>query len=50
MDGSLRAATRRSPDYAWSDTHQVGGQNPITTIDEASAVSHDGKLYVMYRR
>ncbi|MFZ3492341.1 hypothetical protein ACODT5_03710 [Streptomyces sp. 5.8] len=50
MDGSLRAATRRSPDYAWSDTHQVGGQHPITTMDEPSAVSHDGKLYVMYRR
>ncbi|MGX1885449.1 hypothetical protein [Streptomyces sp. NPDC055287] len=47
-DGTLRAATRSAS--ARSDTHYVSGQGAIKPMDEAAAASHNGKLYVMYRR
>ncbi|MGP3634332.1 hypothetical protein ACTU45_13345 [Streptomyces sp. 24-1644] len=49
-DGTLRAAARTSVNHAWSETHQVGGQVPITTIDGPTTTVHHNKLYVMYRR
>ncbi|MER6951888.1 hypothetical protein ABT294_48535 [Nonomuraea sp. NPDC000554] len=44
-DRHLYAATYSSG--AWGGLHTVGNQ---TISDEPSAASHDGKLYVMYRR
>ncbi|MFD9333136.1 hypothetical protein ACFWBF_01755 [Streptomyces sp. NPDC060028] len=49
-DGSLRVSTRSSINVAWGDALAVSGVGAIKPLDSPSAVSHDGKLYVMYRR
>lgn len=49
-DGTLVAAMYHDVTGQWSPTHQVGGAKPITVLDEPAAASHDGRLYVMYRR
>lgn len=46
-EGYLRAATYASQ---WGETHYVSGQKAIALMDEPTAASHAGKLYVMYRR
>ncbi|MGW7199125.1 hypothetical protein [Streptomyces chryseus] len=55
MDGYLRAASYSSlPIYytpaLWSAPERVGGDQPVKLMDEPAAASHNGKLYIMYRR
>ncbi|WP_248965957.1 hypothetical protein [Sphaerisporangium perillae] len=48
MDGFLLAATWTPNE--WSGIDYVGGTQAIKLVDEPAAASHDGQLYVMYRR
>lgn len=47
MNGHLYAATTSG--LTWGSVHQPAS-GTVKILDEASAASHAGKLYVMYRR